>query len=138
LLIVLQQMTGAVWKSAFVAALFAVHPLHVESVAWIAERKDVLSTFFGLLSFWAYARYFQAAECRSSKSERKPKSAIRNPTSDPLNPKPGIHGSGFTVQSSRSPALLCHPSCSLFYLLSLLFFALGLMSKPMLVTLPFI
>lgn len=51
------QMTGAAWKSGFVAALFAVHPLHVESVAWVAERKDVLSTFFGLLAVLAYAQY---------------------------------------------------------------------------------
>jgi tetratricopeptide (TPR) repeat protein len=50
-------MTGAVWRSAFVAAVFALHPLHVESVAWLAERKDVLSTFFLLLSLIAYVRY---------------------------------------------------------------------------------
>jgi tetratricopeptide (TPR) repeat protein len=54
---VLVRMTGAVWPSAFVAALFGLHPLHVESVAWVAERKDVLSTFFGLLALGAYARY---------------------------------------------------------------------------------
>ena len=54
---VLLRMTHEKWKSAFVAALFAVHPLHVESVAWISERKDVLSTFFGLISLWAYAHY---------------------------------------------------------------------------------
>jgi hypothetical protein len=53
----LQRLTGAFWRSALVAALFALHPLHVESVAWVAERKDVLSTFFGLLGLWAYARY---------------------------------------------------------------------------------
>jgi protein O-mannosyl-transferase len=57
LFIILARMTGAQWRSAFVAALFAIHPLHVESVAWIAERKDVLSVFFGLLTIWAYLRY---------------------------------------------------------------------------------
>ena len=54
---ILQRMTGAIEKSAFVAALFAVHPLHVESVAWAAERKDVLSTVFFMLTVWAYVRY---------------------------------------------------------------------------------
>jgi hypothetical protein len=53
LFFILFKMTGALWRSAFVAALFAVHPLHVESVAWVSERKDVLSTFFGLLSIGA-------------------------------------------------------------------------------------
>ncbi len=57
LFLVLARMTKAVWPSAWVAALFAVHPLHVESVAWIAERKDVLSTLFALLAMAAYARY---------------------------------------------------------------------------------
>ncbi len=89
LFLVLERMTGALWRSGFVAALFALHPLHVESVAWVAERKDVLSTFFWMLTMWAYVRY----------SERP--------------------------RSSR-------------YLLVLLFFTLGLLSKPMLVTLPFI
>jgi len=55
--LVLELMTGKIWRSAFVAALFALHPLHVESVAWISERKDVLSTFFGLLTIYAYCRY---------------------------------------------------------------------------------
>ena len=48
--------TGAAWPSAFVAMLFAVHPLHVESVAWIAERKDVLSALFWFLALWSYVR----------------------------------------------------------------------------------
>lgn len=54
---VLRRMTGRFWPSAMVAALFAVHPLHVESVAWVSERKDVLSTFFGLLALLAYEAY---------------------------------------------------------------------------------
>ena len=51
------RMTGAIWKSAFVAAVFALHPLHVESVAWIAERKDVLSAFFWMLTLCLYVYY---------------------------------------------------------------------------------
>ena len=93
LFLVLEKMTRALWRSAFVAALFAIHPLHVESVAWVAERKDVLSTFFFLLAIWAYARFAQI---------QNEKLKIKN------------------------------------YLLALLFFAFGLMSKPMLVTTPFV
>src|SRR2546428_3241899 len=57
---VLRQMTGAVWKSVIVAALFAIHPLHVESVAWVSERKDVLTAVFFLLMLEAYFRYTRA------------------------------------------------------------------------------
>jgi len=57
---VLQQMTGATWRSALVAALFAVHPLHVESVAWVSERKDILSAVFFFLMLYAYTRYARA------------------------------------------------------------------------------
>jgi tetratricopeptide (TPR) repeat protein len=57
LFLVFRNMTGRLWPSAFVAALFALHPLHVESVAWVSERKDVLSTFFWLLTMWFYIRY---------------------------------------------------------------------------------
>jgi tetratricopeptide (TPR) repeat protein len=88
LLLLLLRMTGALWRSALVAALFALHPLHVESVAWIAERKDVLSTLFWLSTVLAWLAY---------------------------------------VKSKKTGP----------YLLALLFFALGLMAKPMLVTLPF-
>ena len=109
----LQQMTGAALRSLFVAALFAVHPLRVESVAWVAERKDVLSGFFGLLSLIAYAGYAQAAEVRNQKS--------------------GVGKPG----EQAIPALAPRRS-TLDYGLALFFFALGLMSKPMLVTWPFV
>jgi len=89
LFLVLKRMTGARWRSSFVAALFALHPLHVESVAWVAERKDVLSTFFWMLTMETYLRYVNY---------------------------PRFHR----------------------YLLVLSCFAMGLMSKPMLVTLPFV
>ena len=89
LLLILVRMTGALWQSSFVAALFALHPLHVESVAWVAERKDVLSTFFMMLTLWVYTIYVKKGEVKR-------------------------------------------------YLLAVLFFVLGLMSKPMVVTLPFI
>jgi Flp pilus assembly protein TadD len=62
LFLLLQRLTGAQWRSAIVAALFAWHPLHVESVAWISERKDVLSTFFGLLALLAYVNYVNASQ----------------------------------------------------------------------------
>ena len=59
----LSQATHRRWPSAFVAAFFAIHPLHVESVAWVSERKDLLSTFFGLLSLLAYLQYVGRARC---------------------------------------------------------------------------
>ncbi len=111
LFFLLKQMTGALWRSAFVAALFAVHPLHVESVAWVSERKDVLSTFFFLLTLLAYARYV-----------KWPAVGIRSPESEVQ-----ISGLGSNGRGSRP-----------WYLAALVFFALGLMSKPMLVTLPFL
>jgi protein O-mannosyl-transferase len=90
LFLVLRKMTGALWRSAFMAAVFAIHPLRIESVAWVAERKDVLSGFFFVLTIAAYVRY-----------ARRPWSSVR-------------------------------------YTLVVLLFALGLMCKPMLVTLPFV
>jgi len=57
LFFVFRRMTGALFRSAFVAALFALHPLHVEPVAWVADRKDVLSAFFWMLTMWVYVRY---------------------------------------------------------------------------------
>ena len=110
LFLVLRRLTGFLWRSAFVAAVFAIHPLHVESVAWVAERKDVLSAFFFLLTIWAYARYVE----KQSRVEGRASSA----------------GGGSLALDPRR--------WTLDYCLVLLFFALGLMSKPMVVTLPFV
>ena len=60
LLMLLVRLTGDIWRSGFVAAIFALHPLHVESVAWVAERKDVLSGVFWMLTLWAYVAYAAA------------------------------------------------------------------------------
>jgi len=108
LLAVLKRMTGSLWCSTLVAAFFALHPLRVESVAWVAERKDVLSVFFLMLTLLAYTHHVQ-----KSKATQK----IETPGPQSLVSKLGPLASG--------------PYC-----MSLLFFALGLMSKPMLVTLP--
>jgi tetratricopeptide (TPR) repeat protein len=110
LFLLLNELTGALWRSAFVAALFAWHPLHVESVAWAAERKDVLSAFFWMLTLMAYTRY---AQKRSRVEGRGSRADI-------------------TVQALDSRL------STLDYLLALFFFACGLMSKPMVVTLPFV
>ncbi|HEY5042167.1 MAG TPA: tetratricopeptide repeat protein [Verrucomicrobiae bacterium] len=91
----LLRLTEKIWPAALVAALFGWHPLHVESVAWISERKDVLSTFFGLLALLSYGKFVEL-----SKGQR--------------------------------------PNAKTHFGLSLLFFALGLLAKPMLVTLPFV
>jgi protein O-mannosyl-transferase len=75
LFLLLRRLTGAQWRSAFVAALFALHPLHVESVAWIAERKGLLSTMFGLLTLWAYGCY--AKPVVPASIDRRPPGALR-------------------------------------------------------------
>jgi protein O-mannosyl-transferase len=67
LFVVMRMMTGAVWRSVAVALLFGLHPLRVESVAWISERKDVLSGTFWLLAMWAYTRYAQGLKIEGSK-----------------------------------------------------------------------
>ena len=69
LFVLLRRMTGALWRSAVVAALFALHPLHVESVAWLAERKDVLSTLFWMLTLLFYARYVEESKVQSTKAK---------------------------------------------------------------------
>jgi tetratricopeptide (TPR) repeat protein len=107
LFLVLRNITGQLWRSAFVAVLFAIHPLRAESVAWIAERKDVLSGMFFMLTLWAYARYVRHGAKVGSRAPN--------------------------VAQAFTPRLW-----SLDYLLVLLFFALGLLSKNMLVTLPLV
>src|SRR5208337_614674 len=104
LFLVLKLMTRETWPSVAVAALFAWHPLHVESVAWVAERKDVLSGLFWMLTLWAYVKYVDA---------------LRGPPNRGSRSENGLRSRWF-------------------YILALVFFALGLMSKPMLVTLPFV
>lgn len=121
LFLLLRRMTGALWRSALVAGLFALHPLHVESVAWASERKDVLSAFFFILTLWAYARYVKV---------QRPKSKDRSLGT-------GVR-SGESEASSTQPASRFTFHASGYYLLSLGLFALGLMSKPMLVTTPFV
>ncbi len=122
LFLLLWRMTGALERSGFVAALFALHPLHVESVAWISERKDVLSAFFGLLTLLAYARY---GECRMQNAECRVEQSAAG-ASD-----------GASRITFRVPWFTSVPA-SVWYLLAVVFFALGLMSKPMLVTLPLV
>jgi protein O-mannosyl-transferase len=127
LFLVLRRMTGAIGRSAFVAALFALHPLHVESVAWVAERKDVLSGFFFMLTLLAYAKYVE---------RRKETSNLKLQTSEKSQ------HSNFKAQQERAALISdLRPLISdswRWYVLSLVLFALGLMSKPMLVTLPFV
>ena len=65
-----RRMTGATWRSLLVAALFGWHPLRVESVAWVTERKDVLSTFFGLLTLWAYAQICGRSQVQSAQKSK--------------------------------------------------------------------
>ena len=67
--LVFRRMTGATWRSLMLAALFGWHPLRMESVAWVTERKDVLSTLFGMLTLWAYVKYVEAGQVGNSKSK---------------------------------------------------------------------
>ncbi|MBF0458711.1 MAG: tetratricopeptide repeat protein [Nitrospirae bacterium] len=89
LFLLFKEMTGAMWRAAFIAALFSLHPAHVESVAWVSERKDLLSALFWFLTMLVYVRYTQRLSLKT-------------------------------------------------YISVIIFFVLGLMSKPMLVTLPFV
>jgi protein O-mannosyl-transferase len=127
----LQRMTGAAWPSFLVAALFALHPLRVESVVWVAERKDVLSGCFGLLSLLAYARYARGtSEVRSPKSEGDRRSESTARAAGPSSAL-DVGCSMFDVRTSVAARRF-------WYWSAVAFFALGLMSKSMLVTLPFV
>ena len=139
LFLVLRRMTGAIWRSAIVAAFFALHPLRVESVAWISERKDVLSAFFFLLTIWAYVRYVQV---QSLESRVQPAATARQRGESPKS-KAQSQRSVVSSQWSvvRGPWSVVRGRWSVArgpWSLSLLFFTLGLMSKPMLITLPFV
>jgi protein O-mannosyl-transferase len=125
LFLILLRLTRAVWRSACVAALFALHPLHVESVAWVSERKDVLSTLFFLLTLWAYVEYADRAEARGPKADRNPKSESQTQQATGNTQ----HALSVVGPQARTGPLL-------YYFLALALFGLGLMSKPMLVTLP--
>ena len=128
LFLLFHRLTGAVWRAALVAALFALHPLHVESVVWIAERKDVLSTFFFLLTLITYVEYVKA-----NGERRMVNGAWRT-------------ANGGQEEESREQPVVPRPTSAVgrllfairWYFLALALFALGLMSKPMLVTLPFV
>jgi hypothetical protein len=134
LLLVLTRMTGTLWRSAVVAALFALHPLRVESVAWISERKDLLSGMFFFLTLIAYVNYAKAKarvisnqlSVISNQRSTSAASSIQHPVSSIQGPSSIIHHPSFATPARR------------YYNLALLFFAVGLMSKPMLVTLPFL
>jgi tetratricopeptide (TPR) repeat protein len=108
--LVFRRMTGATWRSLMVAALFGLHPLRVESVAWVTERKDVLSGFFFFLTLLAWVRYARGVTSGGWRVTRND----------------GQNASRVTRHASR------------FYWLAVFFFALGLMSKAMLVTVPFV
>jgi protein O-mannosyl-transferase len=110
LFLAFRRLTGACWRSAAVAALFALHPLHVESVAWVSDRKDILSAFFWMLALLAYAVYAERSKAQGKESES-------------------------STRPHLSPATLHTRS---YYLLSLFFFVCGLMSKATVLTLPFI
>jgi len=143
LFLLLRRLTGALWRSAFVAAVFAIHPLRAESVAWVAERKDVLSGFFFMLTLLAYERYASRVGVRGSREAEFNAGGNLEPgdpsSADVRCPCPAAPSPGATLHAPRRvEAKRRQPRSTLFYALSLAFFALGIMSKPMLVTLPFV
>jgi Flp pilus assembly protein TadD len=136
LFLALQRMTRAAWPSAFVAALFALHPLRVESVAWVAERKDVLSLFFASLSLWAYACYAQAGGNGQEADHSGPEAVPPGPST--RNVQDLNAGSSTPGKGKMQPSFPASWRPTIYYLLALISFALALMSKAMVVTLPFV
>jgi Flp pilus assembly protein TadD len=114
---VLYRMTGSIWRSFFAAAFWGIHPLRVESVAWVSERKDVLSGFFFMLTLLAYLGYVKRCKMQDARCGM-------GDVGDP--------------GARRLLSSVLRPLSSGFYWLVGIFFALGLLSKPMLVTLPFV
>jgi tetratricopeptide (TPR) repeat protein len=121
------------WWGFLVAALFAVHPLHVQSVTWIAERKDVVSTMFFFLTLMAYASYAsrRMAKPEGQLRQQGPQTIVKG--AENHTARTPHHASPVTSHASR---ITSRPW--FYYVLTLLFFTLGLMSKPMLVTVPFL
>lgn len=137
--VLFKRMTGAMWRSFMVAALFGLHPLRVESVAWVAEQKDVLSAAFGLLALWAYTRYAQRVHGPQSAVHRPQPRNLSSESADHQSREKGRsearRGAKFQISDFR---FQIRNSGWFYYLLALLLYAFSLMSKPMLVTMPFI
>ena len=139
LFLALRRLTGRMGPSALVAILFAIHPLRAESVAWVAERKDVLSGLFFALALWAYARYVARRRGVLSTQYLVPttESGVANRESQGQVSEPAALGPDNCVLSTEC----CVPGTNhgtYWYALVWILFALGLMAKPMLVTLPFV
>ncbi|MCY2924826.1 MAG: tetratricopeptide repeat protein [Planctomycetota bacterium] len=126
LFLALQRMTRATWRSALVALLFGLHPLHVESVAWASERKDVLSGLFWMLTLLMYARYAEELSARGQEPDNHP----ANTEGQDARKNRAVRGDGVSPPATRHP--------SWYYTLALVCFGCGLMSKPIVVTLPFV
>jgi hypothetical protein len=124
----LRRMTRSSWRSALVAALFAIHPLHVESVAWVAERKDLLSTFFMLLTIHAYLHYLEVISYAQANGVQSNQSKLQQGMEARAhNPEAG--GRKSEVGGRKSEVVV-------YYLPVILLYFLGLMSKPMVISLP--
>ena len=135
----LRRSTGAGLRSAFVAAVFALHPLHVQSVAWVAERKDVLSTVFWILAIYFYAAYVRASAAKGVRGDVGGGAGVSEDSAcgAGLGARAGS-GTELATASGTGPRARVGYGAKPAYLLALVSFTLGLLTKPMLVTLPFL